>query len=576
MPLNPTIGDLEGASARIAEAITRAQADRVDLVVFPELCLCGYPPKDLLLQEGFVEACMRRAESLATVAPGLSAIVGCPWRAPNGSPGRAGGAGTLNSLLVLRDGRIADRYDKRLLPTYDVFDEDRYFTGGERPCVIDVRGVRVGLSICEDLWRGADAGALSRYDGAPDPVEDLVRAGARLIVNASASPFVLRKGAAQRAILTGHVRRHAVALASVNQLGGNDELIFDGRASVFVPDPAQPSGARLVGLAGCFDDAPLTIDLGADSAGWAALPRVHDPIDDADDTRDLWRALVVGARDYCRKSGFSRAVLGLSGGIDSAVACCIAAAALGRENILGVAMPSRFSSPGSVDDARALAASLGVRLEVAPIEAPHSAFEALLNPAFASHPARSEEAAGLTWENLQSRLRGVTLMAFSNRTGAILITTGNKSELGVGYCTIYGDMNGGLAPLADVTKAGVYALARWINANPGALGLSGAGPIPVSTIAKPPSAELRPDQTDQDSLPPYDTVDEVIERYVERRQSPETIVRESGIGADVVARLVRLIDTSEFKRRQAAPGLKVTGVAFGSGRRWPIAHRFRP
>lgn len=577
-PLNPTIGDLEGNAALIARAIDDARADRADLVLFPELCVCGYPPRDLLLQEGFVPACVRRVTDLASRAKGITVVLGSPWLDADaqGTPGaRVGAPLPFNSLLALRDGAILARHDKRLLPTYDVFDEDRYFRAGDSPCVIDVAGVRVGLSVCEDLWRGADAGVLARYAHRADPVEGLVREGAQLILNASASPFVLRKGVAQRAILTEHVRRHGVALAAVNQLGGNDELIFDGRASLFVPDRAAASGAKLVALGKGFADTPATIDLPGAPSAWGALPGVRDPLDD---TGDLWDALVLGARDYCRKTGFSSAVLGLSGGIDSAVVCCIAAAALGPERVLAVAMPSRYSSPGSVADAQALAGALGVTLVRAPIEQAHAAYESLLRESFAATPSSSAQSEGVTWENLQSRIRGAILMAFSNRNGAILLTTGNKSELAVGYCTIYGDMNGGLAILADVTKANVYRLARWINAHPERLELSTSGRavIPEATISKPPSAELRPDQTDQDTLPPYDVVDEIVERSVEGRQSPSTIARESGIDAPTIARVLRLIEVSEFKRRQAAPGLKVTSVAFGTGRRWPIAQRWRP
>ncbi len=574
--INPTVGDLAGNLGLIRRAAAQA-ADApggADAILFPELALCGYPPKDLLLHEGFVAGAMDAVRELASdTAPGgplarAAIIVGAPWQEPGG---------VSNALLALRGGSIERVYRKRLLPVYDVFDESRYFTPGDAPETLSVGGLRAGLSVCEDLWRGADAGALGRYAREPDPVDDLARAGARVVLNPSASPFVLGKARAHQRILTEHARRLGVAIAAVNQLGGNDDLVFDGAARVYVPDSASPTGARLVAAGEPFVEGIVRCDLPDDLRAWAALPAVPDPLDAWPDERALWCALVLGVRDYCRKTGFSSAVLGLSGGIDSAVTACVAAAALGAENVLGVSLPSRYSSEGSREDAAALARALGVHLAFVPIAGPHQAFEALLGPAFAALGLASHApgAPDLTDENLQSRLRGVTLMAFSNKTGAILLTTGNKSELAVGYCTLYGDMNGGLAVISDVTKAWVYRLAGWINANPGLCGFKSA-PIPASTIAKPPSAELRPGQTDQDSLPPYDAVDEIVERYVEARQSPATIARESGIDAGTVARVVRLIDTSEFKRKQAALGIKVTGVAFGSGRRAPIAQRWRP
>ncbi|MFN7022473.1 MAG: NAD+ synthase [Phycisphaerales bacterium] len=567
--INPTIGDLDANAGLIERYAGQAREAGADLVVFPELCLCGYPPKDLLIQNGFLEACVAAAERVGeSASKGLTVIFGCPLPATGGAgePGAAWKGGIANSLLVYRDGRRAAYYDKRLLPTYDVFDEDRYFTPGDRAVAVEAGGVCVGLSICEDLWRGEDVGFSSRYADRPDPVEDLVRrTGCRVIVNPSASPFVFGKGRRHRDILTRHARRYGVFVAAVNQVGGNDELIFDGHAAVYSP------AGRLLAAADGFEERLLVADLNtADDSG--PSDGAGDPLLDSPDEEQVYRALVLGIRDYCRKTGFSSVLLGLSGGIDSAVTCVLAAAALGPENVLGVSLPGRHSSQGSRDDARSLAERLGVRLETVSIEPPCAAVESVLAPIFAGR------APDVTEENIQSRIRGLTLMAVSNKLGSLVLTTGNKSELAVGYCTLYGDMNGGLAVLSDLSKRWVYRLARWMNANGPRLGIRGlAGPpIPETSVTKPPSAELRPDQTDQDTLPPYEVLDQIIERYVERRESPRQIVERTGFDPAVVARMIRLIDLSEYKRKQAATGLKITGVAFGSGRRVPIAQRYRP
>ncbi len=572
--INPTVGDI-GANARLIEDFAgRARDAGADLVVFPELCLTGYPPKDLLMQEGFVAAAEGVAMELASRVRGsMTIVLGTPLAAPGGATG-------VHNALVAGGPNLRQpvRYAKRLLPTYDVFDEDRYFVPGTRPVLVPVtsgtgRTTRVGLSICEDLWRGEDVGFSHRYQSAADPVNELVNPpgepgrGAEVIVNPSASPFLLGKGARHRALLRRHAVQNHVYVAAVNQVGGNDELIFDGHAGVFAPDGA------LIAAAPGFTEHLLVVDLPSRAAGAApALSPVQDPLLDASEGQLLFNALVLGTADYCRKTGFSKVVLGLSGGIDSAVTAVIAAAALGPENVLGVAMPSRYSSPGSLTDAAELAAGLACDFRTISIEEPFSALLHTLAPAFAGFES------DVTEENMQSRVRGTLLMALSNKFGRLLLTTGNKSELGVGYCTLYGDMNGGLAVLSDVTKQWVYTLARWINDNHASLGplLRPLGPpIPENSITKPPSAELRPNQTDQDSLPPYEQLDEVLERYVERRQSPARIVSETGFDPAMVARVVRLTDLAEFKRKQAAIGLKVTGVAFGSGRRFPIAQRWR-
>ncbi len=575
---NPTVGDIPGNAKALAGWIARARDAGADLVVFPELALTGYPPRDLLLQDGFLDEVMRAAEELAgaTADSPITVILGAPWteRASTGADSDI--SGVTNSLIVMSSGRITSRYDKRLLPTYDVFDEDRYFRPGSRPLTLDVAGVRVGLSVCEDLWKGADAGAADRYAGRADPVDDLIAAGARLILNPSASPFVLGKGARQREIVSRHVKTRRVAVATVNQVGGNDDLLFDGHAAVYVPVASDNAGsveARLVAAGPGFAEQLVLFDLPADESRWPGLPAVIDPRVQASREQLLWNALVIGVRDYCRKTGFSSCLLGLSGGIDSAVTACIAAAALGPGRTLGVAMPSRFSSEGSVTDAQSLADALAMRMLTIPIEDGHAAMERTLAPAFAELGA--DPIHGVTEENVQSRLRGLILMAISNKTGAILLTTGNKSELAVGYCTLYGDMNGGLAVLSDVTKQDVYRLAEWINANHAQAGFR-QPPISRSCITKPPSAELRPNQTDQDSLPPYDTLDQIIERYVERRESPRRIVAETGFDPALVRRIVRLIDVNEYKRKQMPVGLKVTSLTFGPGRRRPIAQGYRP
>ncbi|MEM1166613.1 MAG: NAD+ synthase [Planctomycetota bacterium] len=559
-PVNPVVGDLRGNAGRALEAATGVGDG--ELIVLPELVITGYPPRDLLEQEGFCEAAAESAEWLARelgrVCPGVTVIVGCPWRPRPGARPR-------NSALVMRGGAITDRYDKRLLPTYDVFDEHRYFDTGDRAVVIEVGGRRVGLAICEDLWRGEDVLNGGRYAGEADPVDELIGAGAELIVCPTASPFALAKRHRQRDIMVAHAARHTVSIASVNQLGGNDDLIFDGCARLVC---GRGGSVAVVGGNEPFSGEPIVVELDAPGE---APPRAHEPME------DLWRALVLGVRDYAHKTGFTRACLGLSGGIDSALTATIAVAALGSEHVLGALMPSRYSSEGSITDAQSLGANLGVRTVTLPIEDGHAALERTLGSAFDElcgvYGAVRE--AGITEENIQSRLRGTIMMALSNKVGALLLTTGNKSELAVGYSTLYGDMNGGLAVLSDVTKVRVFALSRWINEHAARCGFA-RPPIPPASIEKPPSAELRPDQKDSDSLPEYAVLDEIVERYVEGRQSPERIVREAGIDAATVARVVRLTDVNEYKRKQLAIGLKVTDVAFGRGRRRPIANGWRP
>jgi NAD+ synthase (glutamine-hydrolysing) len=575
VPFNSLVGDVEGNARRMGELARDAAGSTgglrgADLIVMPELAISGYPPKDLLMQDGFVEAAMATARSLGEGGPASATLVfGCPVRLDERQ-----GAGIANSLLAYRGGRLIARYDKRLLPTYDVFDEDRYFVAGSRSVVLDVPVAggalrRVGLSICEDLWRGDDVGFSQRYLGLPDPVAELCRvqpdgrAGAEIIVNPSASPFVLGKSRRHRDILVKHATRHKVHVAAVNVVGANDELVFDGQAAVI-----DPAGQTVAAAPGFVEGITLVdIDVGAPGSGRAAT----DVLLSSSDEELLFRALVLGVRDYVRKTGFTSALLGLSGGIDSAVTAVIAAAALGPARVMGVRLPSAISSRGSLDDAAELARRLGLECRTIPIQGPVDALAAALAPSFAGRSA------DVTEENLQSRVRGTLLMGLSNKLGSILLTTGNKSELAVGYCTLYGDMNGGLAVLSDVTKHWVYRLSRWMNASHARLGIAGLSgpPIPEPSITKPPSAELRPNQTDQDSLPEYDVLDDIIERFVVRRQAPDAIVRETGYDGAIVRKVLRLIEISEYKRKQAAIGLKVSGVAFGSGRRAPIAQGYR-
>ncbi|HED53339.1 MAG TPA: NAD+ synthase [Phycisphaerales bacterium] len=551
--LNPTIGDIAGNTAKIIHAIDCARRNNAELIVLPELAISGYPPRDLLLYHDFIDRCIRESTKIGREhSAGITIIFGAPLRHESKPKSLT------NSLLAYRDGDLLARYNKRLLPTYDVFDECRYFEPGDTPAVIEVGGKRIGLSICEDAWQGEDVGRSHRYADLPDPIAQLVDAGAEIIVNPSASPFVLGKHQRHREILAGHARRHHVPCLAVNQLGGNDELVFDG--SAFAID----SLGHISDSKPAFTDDMLVVDVGSDPRP----PHLHA----GDETDPLLSALVLGVRDYVHKTGFSKVCLGLSGGIDSAVTAAIATIALGPDNITGVAMPGKYSSRHSVDDARELARCLGCRFLLCPIEHAFAGFRGSLNTAFDQIGQRplGESLPDLAEENLQARVRGTTLMAISNRTGDLLLTTGNKSELAVGYCTLYGDMNGGLAVLSDVTKNLVYRLAHEINTHHARLGLN-SPPIPQSTIDKPPSAELAPDQKDADTLPPYDVLDEIVRRHVEQHESAEAIVKATGFDRPTVERIVGMIARNEYKRKQIAIGLKVTSVAFGSGRRMPIA-----
>jgi NAD+ synthase (glutamine-hydrolysing) len=553
--INPTIGDFEGNRRLVLEATAAAQAQGADLVLFPELALAGYPPRDLLERTGFLEAAAASLAALASaLAPSRAAVVvGFPERLPAGPSGRT----VANSAALIENGAVTHVVRKSLLPTYDVFDEWRYFEPAVEVAPVPFRGRMLGLSICEDIWNDADFWPRRLYRR--DPIEALVRAGAEIIVNISASPYTMQKRHLRPRMLASTAARWQRPLLFVNQVGGQDDLVFDGASLAF------DALGRVIARGAEHETDLVIVDV---DAGLGAIA----PFDPSDE-RSALAALALGTHDYARRCGFRTALLGLSGGIDSALVACIAARALGPANVLGVAMPSRHSSPGSLADAEQLARTLGLDFGTISIEPMFAAYlETLASPleAFAPEatPAAAALAADLTTQNLQARVRGAMLMALSNRQDRLLLTTGNKSEVATGYCTLYGDMAGGLAVISDAPKTLVYKLARAVNAEAVAAGRP--APIPQSTLTKPPSAELRPDQTDQDSLPPYDLLDAILEAHlVEGLDRPALVDR--GFDGAVVDDVLRRVRTSEYKRRQMPPGLKITGKAFGPGRRFPIA-----
>ncbi len=538
LQINPTAGDLSGNSSLIVRGVRAAQAQGAELVVTPELALMGYLPRDLLMSRGFVQRSCQMLTGIAEElrdAPALLVGVATPNPSEMGRP-------LFNSAVLLRDGAVGPAFHKTLLPTYDVFDEDRYFEPACGPQILEWNGRRLGISICEDVWNDRDFWQRRRYHS--DPVEALAQAGVEAILNLSASPFTAGKQPMREEMLAHMARRHRVALAYVNQVGGNDDLIFDGRSCAFDAE------GRMFARARGFEEDILLLDLAAGTG--AVAP------DDFEPEAEIWNALVLGVRDYVRKTRFRQVLLGLSGGVDSALTAAIAAEAVGPENVLGVMMPSIYSSPGSVGDSVELAQGLGIRTITLPIADIMETYGAVLKGAFQGLPQ------DVTEENIQSRIRGNLLMALSNKYGSMLLTTGNKSEMSVGYCTLYGDMNGGLAVIADLPKMLVYRVSRWRNRR-GAV-------IPEAILTKAPSAELRPDQTDQDSLPPYELLDEILERHVEQCQSAEEIVAQ-GFDEATVRKVLRLVRIAEFKRKQAAPVLKVTSRAFGTGWRMPIVRQ---
>jgi NAD+ synthase (glutamine-hydrolysing) len=539
---NPTVGDVEGNLASILRHVGDAHARGSELVVFHELVVSGYPPQDLLERRDFLaqcEAAIERLREASTRVPGLGIVVGTPL------PARVGpGKGVANCALLIEGGKILHRHDKLLLPTYDVFDEARHFEPGANAVPVDFRGERLGLSVCEDAWNDPVLCRPPLYR--VDPIAMLAEAGATLMVNISASPFSVGKEAFRAELVRSHCRRHRVPFVMVNQVGGNDELVFDG-CSLFV----GADGAVRAALP-AFEESVQMVDTKT-----SAPALEHHPLPELE---SIHRAIVLGVRDYFAKCGFQRAVVGLSGGVDSALTLCFAVEALGAANVLAVAMPSPFSSAASLDDARVLAHNLGVRIEVVPIAEAMDAYDRVLAGLFQGR------ARDVTEENIQARVRGNVLMAISNKFGHLVLSTGNKSELAVGYCTLYGDMSGGLAVISDVPKTTVYALARRIN--------QAQSVIPEFTLMRAPSAELRPDQKDSDTLPAYEVLDPILDAYVEDRLSIAEIVAR-GFDRRVVEWVVAAVHKNEYKRKQAAPGLKVTSKAFGVGRRFPVAARFK-
>jgi NAD+ synthase (glutamine-hydrolysing) len=534
--INPTVGDFSGNAAKMIEYSRRAQASGAGLILFPELSVCGYPPRDLVERPSFVARNRESAEQIAGATNGIAVICGLVTPAHSQT-----GKSVMNSAALLRDGKIAFLQSKMLLPTYDVFDEMRNFAPAKSQDLFPFCGNQVALTICEDAWNDKLFWPKRLYT--VDPIEALIRSGGNFVLNISASPFWIGKRELRRDMLASIARQHKVPVAMVNQVGGNDSLLFDGSSIVLNPEGKIIAQGRsfeedLV----YFDSKELTGDL-------------HEQV--AGDVASVYSALVLGTRDYMRKCGFEKAIIGLSGGIDSALTAVIAADAIGPEKVIGVGMPGPYSSKGSIDDARELAKNLGIQFELLPINSAVEAYRQTLQEVFRG---RKED---VTEENIQSRARGTLLMALSNKFGAIVLSTGNKSELGVGYCTLYGDMVGGLAVISDVPKTLVYRLSHYAN--------SQRPVIPEATLEKPPSAELRPDQKDSDSLPPYEILDAVLEDYVEDAHSAEQIAADRGFDIEVVKRVVRMVDRAEYKRQQAAPGIKISPKAFGYGRRFPIA-----
>ena len=534
--INPTVGDFSGNAAKIVEFSRRAQSAGAGLILFPELSVCGYPPRDLVERSSFVTHNREWAEKIAAETVGIAVICGLV------TPAHANtGKTVMNSAALLRDGKIDFIQSKMLLPTYDVFDEMRNFAPAKSQELFPFCGNRMALTICEDAWNDKRFWAKRLYT--VDPVESLIHAGGNFVLNISASPFWIGKREFRRDMLASIARQHKVPVALVNQVGGNDSLVFDGSSLVLDRE------GTVIAQGKSFEEDLIFFD------SQSLTGEMHEQI--PGDEASAYAALVLGTRDYMHKCGFQKAIIGLSGGIDSALTAVIASDAVGPENVIGVGMPGPYSSEGSIEDARTLAKNLGIRFELISINPAYEAYRTMLKEVFAG---RKEDT---TEENLQSRARGMLLMALSNKFGAIVLSTGNKSELGVGYCTLYGDMAGGLAVISDVPKTLVYRLSRYVN--------SRRAVIPEDTLEKPPSAELRPNQKDSDSLPPYEILDAVLEDYVEDSHSPERIAADHGFDIEVVRRVVRMVDRVEYKRQQAAPGLKISPKAFGYGRRFPIA-----
>ena len=534
--INPTVGDFSGNVAKIVDFSRRAQGSGAGLILFPELSVSGYPPRDLVERPSFVARNRDSVESIAAETKGIAVICGLVTPAHSDT-----GKSVMNSAALLMEGKVAFIQSKMLLPTYDVFDEMRNFAPARSQQLFPFCGKQMALTICEDAWNDKQFWSKRLYT--VDPVESLIQAGGNFVLNISASPFWIGKREFRREMLASIARQHKAPVAMVNQVGGNDSLIFDGSSLVLNRE------GRVVAQGRSFEEDLVYVDSN-DLSG-----EMHEQI--SGDEASAYSALVLGTRDYMHKCGFQKAIIGLSGGIDSALTAVIAADAVGPENVIGVGMPGPYSSQGSIDDACALAKNLGIRFELLSINAAYDAYRQTVQTVFAG---QKED---VTEENIQSRARGTLLMALSNKFGAIVLSTGNKSELGVGYCTLYGDMVGGLAVISDVPKTLVYRLSEYVN--------SRRAVIPQATLEKPPSAELRPNQKDSDSLPPYEVLDAVLEDYVEDAHSADRIAADRGFDIETVSRVIRMVDRAEYKRQQAAPGIKISPKAFGYGRRFPIA-----
>ena len=537
---NPTVGDFAGNTARILALAARAKERGADLAVFSELCICGYLPQDLLERPAFIDRNQKELKQLAAKLP-LPAIVGFVGKNKNGT-----GSGIANKAALLSGGKIVFEQSKMLLPTYDVFDESRYFQPAAEQKVFGFGGEMLGITICEDVWNDKNFWAVRRYDR--DPVTELAAQGTSVIINISASPYTIDKRALRVDMLRSIALSHQLPIVYVNQVGGNDSLIFDGASVALTLD------GKVAAQAAAFQEDLILFDTTTGEGEIHKQP--------PEEIAYAFQALVLGTRDYVHKCRFEKALVGLSGGIDSAVVAAIAVEALGAENVLGVSMPGPYSSEGSIADAKAVAQNLGIEMKTIPISGVFDAYLATLKPVFGSRKA------DVTEENVQARIRGNYLMALSNKFGSMVLSTGNKSELAVGYCTLYGDMAGGLAVISDVPKLMVYELAKFINRQ--------RQIIPRATIEKPPSAELRPNQKDEDSLPPYDVLDRILKAYIEDLRSPQEIADKYGFDLKLVREIALLVDRTEYKRKQAAPGLKITSRAFGFGRPFPIAQRFIP
>lgn len=539
--LNPVVGDIDGNIEKVKTALAKSSDDKTDLIVFPELFVVGYPPKDLLEKDWFIQKVDQAISRLAQISveyPETGLIIGAPL-----PTGQDIGKGLANTAVLIYQGEVLLVQQKSLLPTYDVFDEARHFDPAVETEVISFKGEQLGISICEDAWNDPDFWPDHLlYD--EDPIQKLVDGGATLLINISASPFHLGKDELRYNLIRNHAQKHQIPFVFVNQIGGNDDLIFDGGSMCF------DGQGNPIFVAPFFQEYLRTVDM--KELGVADFYKPYEKID------SIYQALLLGLGDYLKKCGFKGAVIGLSGGIDSALTATLAVAALGKENVLGITMPSQFSSGGSVEDSRKLAENLGIQFKTIPIAPVYEAYLQSLKQHFEGKEADATE------ENIQARIRGNILMAFSNKFGYLLLSTGNKSELAVGYCTLYGDMSGGLSVISDVPKTMVYELAEYVNRQKEI--------IPKNTIEKAPSAELRPDQTDQDTLPPYPVLDKILYYYIEEGYSVDEIV-ELGMDRETVLWVVRTVDRNEYKRKQAAPGLKVTSKAFGVGRRMPVAKK---